>query len=174
MQCNSVSPGDRQAVPLRVATRDKISEWVDHWGVGGIVTWSIFPTVQRIPGGRGSRGIGLHGGRVTADVYRCNGGSHSIETVDAWSTHSIAHGLETKVQMLNLEKGEGDSCHVITIFQQPYNIVSSLISLLEVLLWFEAWGKHSKSVQRFFPFSSVRESLGMTEQQAAVWLNKCS
>jgi len=67
-------------------------------------------------------------------VYRCNGGSHSIETIDAWSTHSIAHGLETKVQMLNLEKGEGDSCHVITIFKQPYNIVSSLISSLRETL----------------------------------------
>ena len=73
-------------------------------------------------------------------MYRCNGGTHSIETVDAWSTHSIAHGLETKMQMLNLEKEErggrgkrreeGDSCHIITIFQQLYTIVSSLIFLL--------------------------------------------
>ena len=38
VQCNTVSPGDRQAVPLRVATGDKISKWVDQWGVGGIVT----------------------------------------------------------------------------------------------------------------------------------------
>ena len=85
------------------------------------------------------------------------------------------------MQMLNLEKEErggrgkrreeGDSCHVITIFQQPYTIVSSLISLLELLLWFEVWGKHSEI---FFPSVQVRESLGMTEQQAAVWLDKCS
>ena len=39
---------------------------------------------------------------------------------------------------------EGDSCHVITIFRQLYTIVSSLISLLELLLWFEVWEKHSE------------------------------
>ena len=45
-------------------------------------------------------------------MYGCDGGTRSVETTDAWSTHSVAHGFETKVQMLNLEEegggGRGD------------------------------------------------------------------
>ena len=41
-------------------------------------------------------------------MYGCNGGTHSVETVDAWSAHSVvAHGFKTKVEVLNLEGGRG-------------------------------------------------------------------
>ena len=41
-------------------------------------------------------------------MYGCDGGTHSIETADAWSAHSIvAHGFKTKVEVLNLEGGRG-------------------------------------------------------------------
>ena len=88
------------------------------------------------------------------------------------------------MQMLNLEKEErggrgkrreeGDSCHIITIFQQLYTIVSSLIFLLSSYCGLKFGGKTPKLYGDFFPSVQVRESLGMTEQQAAVWLDKCS
>ena len=62
LQCNSMSPGNRQAVALGVGTRGEISERVQQRGGGGIVIGSIFPIVQGIPGGRGGTGIGLYRG----------------------------------------------------------------------------------------------------------------
>lgn len=38
LQCNSVSPGNRQTMALRVGTGGEVSEWVLQRGGGGIVT----------------------------------------------------------------------------------------------------------------------------------------